>query len=99
LWYLTHMSLTAKDIDRLAELSRLDLSEAEKEKYLKDFEAILAYVSEISKVAGTSSDEKPPLLNVFREDTVTTKTGSFTQAFLEQAPETEGDYVKVKQVF
>lgn len=93
------MSLTKLDLDRLADLSRLSVSEEEKEKYLKDFEAILSYVSEIAKVEGKTTSSKQTLVNVFRDDVVTTVPGSFTKEFLEQAPEKENGYVKVKQVF
>jgi len=61
------------DIDKLALLARIKLSEKEKEKLQKEFGAILDYVSELKKAeAGEMSDKEIAmargLKNVMRED-------------------------------
>ena len=61
------------DIDKLALLARINLSEKEKEKFQKEFGAILDYVSELKKAeVGEISDEEiataKGIKNIARED-------------------------------
>ena len=49
--------ITKADIEKLAKLSRLKLTEDEKEKYAKDMENILAYVKQIDAVTPASAEE------------------------------------------
>ncbi|MBI2630984.1 aspartyl/glutamyl-tRNA amidotransferase subunit C [Candidatus Nomurabacteria bacterium] len=42
--------MNIKDVENLAELARIELSEEEKEALLKDFGGILAYVKTIEEV-------------------------------------------------
>jgi aspartyl-tRNA(Asn)/glutamyl-tRNA(Gln) amidotransferase subunit C len=91
--------ITDKDIDNLAELSRLELSAEEKAGYAKDLSSILGYIDEIKKVdvEGMSLiDEK--IVNTMREDIVTNETGAYTESLVKAAPENDGSYVKVKKV-
>ena len=63
-----------EDIDHLATLARIDLSPEEKEEFPKQFEGILAYVGEVSKVT-TKEDAVPrvgALRNVMRPDEMLT---------------------------
>lgn len=90
-----------KAIERLAELSRISVSDEEKAKFLKDLESILTYVDHIKtavgeaeKVSGAEDEKK----NVFREDDSYHDRGQFTEALLECAPKREGRYVKVKKI-
>ncbi len=88
-----------KEIDILAELSRLELSMDEKKGYATDLSNILGYIDEIKKVnvEGVSLiDEKT--VNTMRDDVVTTETGSYTESLVKAAPENDGQYVKVKKV-
>lgn len=93
--------LKPEDIDHLATLARIDLSQEEKEEFPKQLEAILAYVGEVSKVT-TKEDAVPrvgALRNVMREDTDVRPGGEFTDAIIENAPHKEDGYVKVQQIF
>ena len=88
-----------KDVEKLAELSRIDISEDEKKMFIKDFDAILGYVSEIQKVSAL--EPKPQagkLRNIMREDENPHKSGEFTKAILEEAPSVKNGYVKVKKI-
>lgn len=92
------MSLQLEDIEKLASLSRLSLTEEEKQQYLKDFSSILGYVSEISAVDTSSIEETQSLTNVMRDDVVTHESAQFTAKLLAEAPQKEGEYFKVTQV-
>jgi aspartyl/glutamyl-tRNA(Asn/Gln) amidotransferase C subunit len=91
--------ITDKDIDNLADLSRLSLGADEKASYKKDLNTILDYVSEITKVG---VDSKPPadttIVNAMRDDVVTTETGEYTESLVGSAPVRKDNYVQVKKV-
>ena len=91
--------ITIQDIDKLAALSRLALTDAEKEKYRGEIDSILGYIDLLKKV----STEKPlPVMsrnkNVMREDTDAHEPGIHTQRLLKLTPKSEGGYVKVKKI-
>lgn len=89
-----------EQIEKLAKLSRLALKEEEKEGFLKDFNSILGYVSEInSVVAELPLKEVWNLRNVMREDGEPHESGLYTDATLSNAPSVQDGFVKVKQVF
>lgn len=91
--------ITKADIEKLAKLSRLKLTESEKEKYLKDMESILAYVGQIN--AAPIKNLKPEagaVRNVMREDDSSHESGIFTDALLKLAPRSESGRVKVKKI-
>ena len=46
------MSFTEQDLETLANLARISISDEEKPKMLEDFQSILGYVSEINSVQG-----------------------------------------------
>ncbi|NQV88335.1 MAG: Asp-tRNA(Asn)/Glu-tRNA(Gln) amidotransferase subunit GatC [Parcubacteria group bacterium] len=90
-----------KDIKKLAELSRIEMEEAEIEEFQKEIESILSYVGQIQEAsAGSFSDKKeiPVLHNVFREDEKPHESGAYTEILLDEAPEREGSYLKVKKI-
>ncbi|MEI6238412.1 MAG: Asp-tRNA(Asn)/Glu-tRNA(Gln) amidotransferase subunit GatC [bacterium] len=92
--------ITDKDINKLADLARLGLSDAEKQKLQKDVGSILAYVDQI-KSAPVEIDTKGrvgAIKNVMREDEVLNETGSNTEALLSEAPKRDGQYLKVKKI-
>jgi len=88
-----------KDIEKLAVLSRIEVSEEEKDILRKDMESILAYVSQIKEVVS----EVPPkeageLRNVMREDNNPHHKGVYTKEIMDEVPDKENGYVKVKQI-
>lgn len=90
-----------KDIEKLAELSRVKISSSEKEAFLKDIGSVLEYVDQIKKVAGESIDIlslNDTKINIFREDENCHKTGEFTEALIDSAPKKEDGYIKVKKI-
>lgn len=91
-----------KDIKKLAELSRISISQDEKEIFLKDIGSILNYVDQIKKVVGTQEATAPreegELVNIFREDEHYHDSGLFTKDLLESAPEKKDGYIKVKKI-
>ncbi len=87
-----------KDIDKLAELARLDIPESEKESVLKDLGSILKYIDQINEVSVPESREIPAHRNIMREDIVDEKNATYTNVILKEAPKTEGGFLKVKKI-
>jgi aspartyl-tRNA(Asn)/glutamyl-tRNA(Gln) amidotransferase subunit C len=92
------MNFTLDDLDNLSRLSRIDITESEKEKMLSDMQAILGYVSEINEVEGVRTQGEESVFNIVREDIVTCEPGSKTEAILANAPASKDGYVEVIQV-
>ncbi len=90
-----------KDIEKLAELSRIKLSEGEIASFQKEIDGILGYVAQIQKVSaeGEVAVSVPRSHNTFRNDIEVTEGGTYTEALLKAAPDREGNYVKVKNIF
>lgn len=89
-----------KDIEHLAKLSRIAVSDAEADALAKDITSILGYVSEIEEITGSVAGEKKvgALFNVMREDTRPHTAGLYTEDLLNEAPERDGQYIKVKKI-
>lgn len=89
-----------KDIEHLASLARIDITEKEANSLAKDMTSILGYVGEIEKITESTEVEKKvgPLHNVFREDTNPHDGGIYTEDLLSQAPDRSDDYIHVKKI-
>lgn len=94
------MSISKTDVENLAKLARIKVDEGEAEALTKDLERILSFVDEL-KGADAPSHEGVSLgavHNVMREDISAHEGGVHTEALLKNAPDREGDYVKVKNI-
>ena len=92
--------INLKEVEKLAELSRIYLAPEEKEALRKDMDAILGYVERINKVSAVLGLEKTAgfVHNAMREDANPHDSGVFTKDLLSAAPKREGNYVKVKKI-
>lgn len=91
--------ITKKDVEYVAKLARLKLSEKEKEKFAKQLDQILKYVDKLNEL--DTEKVKPtshvlPLKNVFREDKVGKSLK--VEKVLENAPEKAKGFFKVPKV-
>lgn len=90
-----------EEIEHLASLARIKLTEAELKAFETDLNSIVEYVGVISDIAAADTDAEPevgPRFNVFREDEVTNEPDQFTKEILEEMPATEGRFMKVKKI-
>ncbi len=87
-------------VKKLAQLSRLLLTEAECEDLAGELGSIVAYVSEIENVVGErAGDAGAPLSkNVLRDDRNAHEPGMYTQKILDAAPDKERGFFKVKKI-
>ena len=91
--------ITKEEIQKLADLARISLSDSEKELLRKDIDGILDYVGQIKKAEVEAKEAwEPAERNVMREDVVTTVSGEYKKSLIEAAPSHENGYVKVKKI-
>ncbi|MBI2121057.1 MAG: Asp-tRNA(Asn)/Glu-tRNA(Gln) amidotransferase subunit GatC [Parcubacteria group bacterium] len=92
--------ITKEDIEKLADLARIEVEEGERERLRSSMEGILDYVSEVGKISDSSASapDLGTLRNVFREDGEPHEGGAYTDSVLKNAPDTEGGYIKVKKI-
>jgi aspartyl-tRNA(Asn)/glutamyl-tRNA(Gln) amidotransferase subunit C len=87
------------NIDYVAQLARLALTQEEKERYARELEKILGFVSQLNECAVDKTDAMSHVFdveNVFRKDEV--KTTTVHEDVLKHAPVREKDYFKVPKI-
>lgn len=95
---MQNSAITREDVERLATLSRLELTEEEKEALTKDLTSILSYVSELASVDATIEGGREATHNTMREDSNPHESGVFSDNLLSAAPKVENGYLSVKQI-
>ena len=93
------MKLSRTDVQRVAVLARLHLSEEQESQLTAQLDAILAYMDKLNEI--DTSDVEPfshatDETNAFREDQVTNRPD--TDALLANAPERDGMFFKVPKI-
>lgn len=89
-----------KDIEKLAELARIKISEGEKKELTKEIDSILSYVDQIKK-ATVDMDYTPTpgaVNNIFREDIVENTSAEDRERIIDSAPFREKDFIAVKKI-
>ena len=93
------MSFTRQEIDYVAKLARLSLTDSEKELYAGQMDAILNYVTALNELDTdeiTPTSHAVPVENTFRPDVVTPSIG--TDKALANSPDRSGTYFRVPPV-
>ncbi|MEN9614169.1 MAG: hypothetical protein RLZZ347_476 [Candidatus Parcubacteria bacterium] len=91
--------ISKAEIEKLASLSRVALTPAEKDNFTTQIDAILGYVDQLKKVSVQAvTDTASAQVNVLREDANPHEPGKHTEAILAVAPAKEGQYIKVKKI-
>ena len=91
--------ISIKDVEHVAKLARLALTEEEKVTYAKQLSAIIGYFSELKDVDTSNIEPMAqvlPLTNVMREDKVKTPPGN--AVMLANAPARENGYFRVPKI-
>ncbi|HAO64896.1 TPA: Asp-tRNA(Asn)/Glu-tRNA(Gln) amidotransferase subunit GatC [Candidatus Taylorbacteria bacterium] len=96
--------ITTEDIQKLAELSRINIAPEEQESLRLQIDSILGYIDQIKKASLVSGEVSKSTLaaddirNVMREDSEPHMSSEFTEKILSAAPAREGNYLKVKKI-
>lgn len=93
------MAIELKDVEHIAGLARIAISDNEKKTLQHDLEEILTYVSQISEEEySITNSYAGELRNVMRADCEPHEPGIFTEDILAQAPVREGNRISVKKI-
>lgn len=93
------MKITRAEVDHVARLARLDLSDEEKETFTGQMDAILAYVDKLNELdtAGiVPTAHAVPMENAFRDDVTTPSIG--IENALANAPDRVESFFRVPKV-
>lgn len=96
---LSRMAIGINDVEHLAGLARMEITDREKEGLKNDLEEILSFVSQVKEaVAEVPAPSAGALRNVFRDDRAPHEPGAFTEDLLAAAPLRTGDRIAVKKI-
>lgn len=91
--------ITDDDVLKLAQLSKLSLTDEQVVKFRDEIEEILNYIEQLQQVDTDGlepTNQVTGLTNVMREDEIEDSVDK--DELLKNAPEKEGDYIKVRRV-
>ncbi len=90
--------ISKEEIQNLARLARLEVSNEELATLEQELPSIIAFVVTIQKAEVGKEVKSPELRNVMRDDTDPIESGKYTETLLKAAPAREGNRIAVKQV-
>jgi aspartyl-tRNA(Asn)/glutamyl-tRNA(Gln) amidotransferase subunit C len=93
------MKITLKEVEHIARLARLKLTEEEKILYSEQLSKILDYIEKLNELDTTDVEPTShvlPIKNVFREDTP--EPSLSTDEALKNAPQRAGPYYRVPRI-
>jgi aspartyl-tRNA(Asn)/glutamyl-tRNA(Gln) amidotransferase subunit C len=91
--------ITLKDVEHVARLARLDLSQAEKERMRRELDGILAYIDKLRALDTTGvepTSHAVPVTSVMRDDLE--QPSLPREEMLANAPDRQGDLFRVPRI-
>ncbi len=91
--------ITIKDVEHVAKLARLELTDEEKELYTKQLGDVLQYVNQMNEVDTSKIEPMTQVVdfvNVMREDKVVYEQTK--EELMKNAPEQENGFFKVPKI-
>lgn len=95
------MAVSTDDVKKLAELSRVALTDSEIEKLRGEIDAIVTYIDAVQKVPvpeGVMPSPHLDLENVMRADENPIEGGTYSKDIIDQFPDQEDGYLRVKKI-
>lgn len=95
--------VSIEEITKLGNLARIKLADDEKQALANDLQVILDYFNELKSLNIEEINDGEFFLavekvNEFRDDDNAYESGKFSEKILEQAPDKEDGYIKVKKI-
>lgn len=93
------MQLTKEEVKKISELCRIQLTDAELEKFQKELAVVLDYVAELQKVDTEGVEEISQvtgLTNILRDDKE--RLSDLRDALIQRFPERKDDFLKIKSI-
>lgn len=94
------MKLTKQEVEKIAKLSRLELTETEKELYANQLTKVLDYVAKLKEIDTENvpiTAQVTGLENVYRGDEIS--QCDYQKDLIKQSAESEDNLIKTKSVF
>lgn len=93
--------ISKEQIEHIAKLARMELTEEEKERVTKDLSSVLDYVEKLnevntSKINGIS--QVTGLENIVRNDESRMMNQELREKLLKEVPKRKGDYIQVPKI-
>ena len=96
------MKLTSQEVEQVANLAKLSLTEKEKDMYAEQLSVVFDYIEVLNEVDTSQVEETSQvtgLEDVVREDIAIECDGEVKQKLIDCFPEKMGKFLKVKAVF
>jgi len=93
------LKLSSKEVDYVARLARLEVTEKETEKFTAQLNDILGYIDKLNEIDTTGVEPMTHAIavtNAFREDKIIDSIG--TEKSLANAPDARGEFFRVPKV-
>ena len=93
------MKISSREVEYVANLARLEISEKEREKFTSQLNDILLYIDKLNELHTEGVEPMSHAIsvtNAFREDNVVDSIG--TQQTLANAPDARGEFFRVPKV-
>jgi aspartyl-tRNA(Asn)/glutamyl-tRNA(Gln) amidotransferase subunit C len=93
------MQITKQDVEHVAKLARLEITETERDAFSRQLSAILTYVEQLKTLDTEGVEPTATVLeqtNVFREDKA--RPSLSVEKALANAPESESGYFRVPRI-
>lgn len=96
------IELTKEEVEHVAFLARIGVTDEDVVRYQKDLSSVLAYFEELNAV---NTDDVEPIghitgmTNVFRSDMAQDADKDVKENIMKNMPQTKDGYVKVKSLF
>ena len=98
LYFCYTFSMQIKDVEKLAELARIEISSEEKKNLAKDLESILGYIKQIESVDVVEMTEEHKQRNIMREDRDSHQSFVYTEKLIDEVSDKKDNYVKVQKI-
>ena len=93
--------ISSEEVEHIAELARIELTEEEKKKFSDELSDVLGYVEQLQEVNTDGIEpvsQATGMVNVLREDVAENCDEDTRKKIIESFPEEKGGCIKVKQV-
>ncbi len=93
--------ISLEEVEHIAELARIELTEEEKKKFSDELSDVLGYVEQLQEVDTDgieSVSQIAGIVNVLREDVSENCNEDVRKKIIDNFPEEKNGYIKVKQV-
>jgi len=93
--------ISISEVEHIAELARIELLKEEVEKFSVELSDVLGYIGQLEEVEAEGIEpvsQVTGLVNVLRDDVAESSDKDTRRTMIDNFPDKDGDYIKVKQI-